>query len=104
RPRGSRRATKSRRSVNATRLFLVEDFDEPAGQEGEREARHDREHEGRDDVGPHARGHYCTAARGQADAARSGRSSHSRMRDHSTGFVNTTSAPAWRARVKYGSP
>ena len=36
----------------------------------------------------------------QAEAARPGLSSHSRMRAHSTGFVKTTSAPACRARVR----
>src|SRR4029453_15832229 len=41
RPSFSRRARKSRRSVNAIDLFLVEDLDEPAGQDGEREARYD---------------------------------------------------------------
>jgi hypothetical protein len=49
---------------------------------------------------PHGRRHSLHRGVDQAEAARSGRSSHSRMRDHSTGFVNTTSAPAWRARLR----
>src|SRR5262245_64996920 len=41
RPSLSRRARKSRRSLNAIDLLLVEDLHEPTGQDGEGEARHD---------------------------------------------------------------